>query len=261
VKINKRIESVSFVGSGNVATHLANTLSKIGVNIVEVFSRKTENAKIFAERFSCSVVNSLSEINPQTDLIIIAVPDSKIKSVSGELKFTNTLVVHTSGITKMEILDSNNNYGVFYPLQTFSKSREVEMNEIPFCIEAKNKSDFDLLAELASRISNNVKEVSSEQRKVLHLTAVMVNNFSNHMYHLAHGILEHNDLSFDFLLPLIHETALKVKSVHPKDAQTGPARRKDDSTMNEHLKMLNGFPEYQEIYKLLSQQIMKKYYE
>lgn len=251
---------MSFVGSGNVATHLAHALKNIGIEIVEVFSADTENAKRFAASINCSVLESLNEIK-NTDLVIIAVPDSKIKEVSQQLAAADLLVVHTSGITSMASLSGRNRFGVFYPLQTFSRQRDVEMLEVPFCVEANNEEDCSQLMELAGKLSGNVKKVSSEQRKVLHLAAVMVSNFSNHLYALANEILEKSNLEFGFLLPLIKETALKAADVNPKDAQTGPARRNDISTLEEHLEMLKEFPEFRETYKLLSEQIIKKYNE
>ncbi len=251
---------MSFVGSGNVATHLAHALINHGIEIVEVFSEKMENAKRFAAEINCSVVESLKNLKA-TDLIIIAVPDSKIEEVSLQLPENDSLVVHTSGITNMASLSGIKRIGVFYPLQTFSQQRTVEMLEVPFCIEAHYEEDCKLLLGLASKLSNNVKRVSSEQRKVLHLAAVMVSNFSNHLYALANEILEKSNLEFDFLLPLIKETALKAADVHPLDAQTGPARRNDVSTLEEHLEMLKEFPEFRETYKLLSEQIIKKYNE
>jgi len=261
LKSSKSIETVSFVGSGNVATHLAVALKGAGVEVAEVFSENTENAKTFAIKLQCSIAESIQNFKMTSDLTILTVPDSKIVEVSKLLPDSDSIVVHTSGITDISVLNGREHYGVFYPLQTFSKERKVDISEVPFCIEANNENDFNLLMELAFKLSNNVKKVSSDQRKLLHLTAVMVNNFSNHMYHLAQEILENNNIDFDFLLPLIQETALKINDVHPAKAQTGPARRKDNSTIKEHLKMLNEFPEYQEIYKLLSEQIMKKYHE
>jgi len=258
---NSSIKSVSFVGSGNVATHLAIALSDADVKIIEVFSQNPVNANKFAMDFNCTAVDSMQNFSAKAQLLIISVPDSKIKDVANELSYLQTLIVHTSGITGIEALSLNKKYGVFYPLQTFSKKRIIDMKDVPFCIEAKSETELNLLMNLALKISNNVKNVSSEQRKILHLMAVMVSNFSNHLYHLAHDILATNNLSFDFLIPLINETALKIKDVHPSDAQTGPARRKDVSTIDEHMKMLNAFPEYKEIYRLLSEQIMKKYHE
>lgn len=259
MKSSNSIQTASFVGSGNVATHLAIALKKVGVEIIDVFSENTENAKRFAAELKCSFSHGIQNLN--SDITILAIPDSKIKEVSGLLPENDSIVVHTSGITDMSVLEGRKHFGVFYPLQTFSKERKVEMGKIPFCIEANNEDDLSLLVELASKLSQNVKAVSSKQRKLLHLTAVMVNNFSNHMYHMASEILETNNLDFELLLPLIQETAQKVNDIIPIKAQTGPARRNDKTTLDEHMEMLNAFPEYREIYKLLSEQIMKKYHE
>lgn len=261
MKHQKKIQSVSFVGSGNVATHLALALKNVGVEIVEVFSEKTKNAKNFAAEFNCSFAEGIQNLKMTSDMTLLAVPDSKIGEVSRLLPDSDSMVVHTSGITDISAIGTRKRFGVFYPLQTFSKERKVDISNVPFCIEANNENDFNLLMNLASRLSKNVNKVSSEQRKLLHLTAVLVNNFSNHMYNLAQEILETNNMDFDFLIPLIQETALKVKDIPPGKAQTGPARRKDSSTIKEHMEMLNAFPEYREIYKLLSEQIMKKYNE
>lgn len=261
MKNQKSIQSVSFVGSGNVATHLAIALNKIGVEVVEVFSYHTENSKSFAKKLDCSIIESLQNMKLTADITILAVPDGKIQEISSQLPDNDSIIVHTSGITEMSAIDGRKRFGVFYPLQTFSKERKVDMSEVPFCVEANNADDLLILKDLASRLSKNVNEVNSEQRKLLHLTAVLVSNFSNHMYNLAHEILANKNIDFDFLLPLIQETAQKVKDIKPGQAQTGPARRNDISTIDEHMEMLNAFPEYREIYKLLSEQIIKKYNE
>lgn len=259
MEASSNIQKVSFVGTGNVAWHLAKALKNAGVEIGDVFSPTKANAEIFASEFGCKTVEQLNAF-AICDLLIIAVPDSKIAELSPKIDLQETLLVHTSGITPMSSLGGRNRFGVFYPLQTFSKKRAVNMSEVPFCIEANNENDYRALIELAAKLSKTVKRVNSHDRKVLHLTAVMVSNFTNHLYGLAHEILEAGDLSFDFLKPLIKETALKASDVHPTEAQTGPARRKDFSTLEEHLEMLKAFPENREIYKLLSEQIIKKYH-
>ncbi len=159
----------------------------------------------------------------------------------------------------MDDLATHARRGVFYPLQTFSLDRELDMSKSPFCIEAIQEKDELQLIELANLLSKSVYKISSEQRKYLHLTAVMVSNFSNHLYHLAHDILETKALDFDLLLPLIIETASKVHEITPGEAQTGPARRKDHQTMRKHLEMLADFPEYAELYRLLSGQILRRH--
>ena len=256
---NRNIKKISFVGTGNVAWHLAKALKNAGVQIVEVCSPAKTNAEIFAKEFGCKSVEQLNAFT-DCDLLIVAVPDSKIAELSPQIQLQDALIVHTSGITPMSSLGRRNRFGVFYPLQTFSKKRTVNMSEVPFCIEANNENDCEALLNLAAKLSKTVKRVSSHDRKILHLTAVIVSNFTNHLYGLAHEILEAGDLSFDFLKPLIKETAHKATDVNPTEAQTGPARRKDFSTLEEHLEMLKAFPENREIYKLLSEQIIKKYH-
>ncbi len=255
------IKSVSFVGSGNVATHLAIAMQKAGISIKTVYSPNKQNSAEFAHRFDCEDVMGLSKVGEGVDILILAVPDSKVEEICNSVKDNNTLIVHTSGITSMDALKSKSRYGVFYPLQTFSKERELDMKKVPFCLEANNEEDLDRMFELAQKLSSKVNFVDSKKRKLLHLTAVMVSNFSNHLYHLSYDILEAGGVSFDFLKPLIQETAAKVEEIHPQNAQTGPARRNDISTLEEHMKMLSEFPEYQYVYKLLSDQIRKKFHE
>lgn len=255
------IETVSFVGSGNVATHLALALLKAGIVIKSVYSPNKRNVDCFAEKFNCQVVRGVEELAKNVDMLILAVPDSRVEQVCNSLPDKGILVVHTSGITSMDALKSKSRHGVFYPLQTFSKERELDMKTVPFCLEANKKEDLDLMYDLAQKISSNVHFVDSKKRKLLHLTAVMVSNFSNHLYHLSYEILEAAGVSFDFLKPLIQETAAKIEEIHPHKAQTGPARRNDVSTVDEHMKMLVEFPEYQQVYKLLSEQIRKKFHE
>ena len=146
-------------------------------------------------------------------------------------------------------------------MQTFSKSREVEFTNIPVCIEGSDETTTNLLIDLAKKISNNVVMLNSEQRQYLHLTAVTVNNFSNLMYNLAHDVLIEKEIDFSLLLPLIQETALKVHIINPSEAQTGPARRNDKSTINKHLELLNNYPDYKEVYRLLSNQLIRKYHD
>jgi predicted short-subunit dehydrogenase-like oxidoreductase (DUF2520 family) len=244
-----------------VATHLAKAIKDIGIGIDSVYSPNKTNAADFSNRFDCKALTSANDVSASADLVILAVPDSKVQIVCDAIPDSGKLFCHTSGITDMQALKSKSRFGVFYPLQTFSKLREVDMKHIPFCLEANKEDDLALLSALASRISENVRFVNSHKRKILHLTAVMVSNFSNHLYHLAYDILESNELDFNFLKPLIKETALKVQGIHPLEAQTGPARRNDIPTLDEHIEMLMKFPEYQHIYKILSEQIRKKYHE
>jgi predicted short-subunit dehydrogenase-like oxidoreductase (DUF2520 family) len=245
--------SVSIIGSGNVAQHLISAFEKAGnIELVQIYSRNPKAN--FPDSKSVAITSNFNELLP-VDLYIIAVSDDIITSVSEQISFTNQLVVHTSGSVAMESLNNSNRKGVFYPLQTLSKTKEINFKEVPLCIEAESNSDLQLLNEVASAISNNVFEIDSNQRKSLHVAAVFVNNFTNHLFQIGNEICYENGVSFEILKPLILETANKINSLSPKEAQTGPAKRKDTTTINKHLDFLSN-PNHKEIYKILTKSII-----
>ena len=247
---------IVLLGSGNVATHLAKALKSKGEEIVQVYSQNLDNAKLLADLITAKAVNDLNEVKQNADLYIISVKDDAIESVAKSLKNVTGLVVHTSGTTDINILSSQvTKSGVFYPLQTFSKEKEVSFANIPLCIEANDESQLTILNNLAAKISRKVYELNGEKRKVLHLAAVFACNFPNHLYALANKILSQNGLDFEIIRPLIAETADKVMSNLPENVQTGPAVRADESTLNNHLTMLTDMPEFQNIYQTLSDSI------
>ena len=247
---------IVLLGSGNVATHLALALKAVGENITQVFSLNLINAKALAEKVDSKSTNSFSEIESNADLYIISVKDDAIAEVAVNLEGVNGLVVHTSGTTDIKVLSSVvKNAGVFYPLQTFSKNKEVDFAMIPLCLEATNLKQLEILNSLANKLSTKVYQLDGEKRKILHLAAVFACNFTNHLYALANQILGDNNLDFDIIRPLIAETADKVMIDLPDNLQTGPAVRNDESTINKHLTMLADLPELQEIYKTLSNSI------
>jgi predicted short-subunit dehydrogenase-like oxidoreductase (DUF2520 family) len=243
---------ITLIGSGNVAQHLIKAFSKSeAVEIVQVFSRKKEKLASLIDYDK--IVNDFEDLK-EADLYIMAVSDNAISEVSQQLPFNNQLVAHTSGAVSIETLDDKNRKGVFYPLQTFSKKKDIDFSVIPICLEAENTFDFRVLDIVAKAISNAVFPINSEQRKALHVAAVFVNNFTNHLYQIGQEICEENQVSFEILKPLIQETAEKIKTLDPIDAQTGPARRYDSSTIEAHLKYLtNG--NQKNIYKILTQSI------
>ena len=245
--------SVSIIGSGNVAQHLISAFEKAdGIELVQVYLRNPNSITSISK--SIAFTQNFNELQP-VDLFIIAVSDDAIVSVSEQIPFINHLVVHTSGSVAMESLSNSNRKGVFYPLQTLSKTKEINFKEVPLCLEAENKSDMKMLHEVASAISNNVYEIDSNQRKSLHIAAVFVNNFANHLFQIGNDICNENGVSFEILKPLILETANKINSLSPKEAQTGPAKRGDTSTINKHLDFLTD-PNQKEIYKILTKSII-----
>lgn len=251
------IESVVFIGAGNLATQLAQALTRKGIKVKQIYSRTLESAKELAKKVDADCIDDLSLLMNDADLYIISVKDSAIEEVLMNLSLDkDRLVVHTAGSISMEVMSgSTNHYGVFYPLQTFSKFRMIDFSEIPICIEANDSSTLLKLQQLAERLSSSVYPINSEKRKTLHLAAVFVNNFVNHFYAIGSEILEGKNLDFDLLKPLIRETASKIDSMTPLEAQTGPGRRNDQGVINAQLKLLQDQPEFQKIYSFVTESI------
>lgn len=249
---------ITIIGSGNVATHLAAAFKNGGHSIVQVYSRDMHNASLLAYHVKAEAIDSLEQINPETDLFVIAVKDDAIEAIASILAKYQKLIVHTSGATDLQVLlKRTQNAGVFYPLQTFSKTKEVNFDTVPLCIEGANEQITSQLNELAYAITQNVYRINSAERKTLHLAAVFACNFTNYLYYLSQQLLADQKLPFDLLRPLILETAEKVQEHLPASVQTGPAVRNDEKTMNAHLQLLHENPELQQLYKLLSQGIIK----
>ncbi|WP_337965774.1 DUF2520 domain-containing protein [uncultured Flavobacterium sp.] len=243
---------ITIIGSGNVAQHLIKAFTKSElIEIVQVFSRKKEALSSIIDYNK--IVNDFEELI-EADLYIIAVSDKAISEVSSNLPFQNRIVVHTSGAASLDVLDPKNRKGVFYPLQTFSKKKEIDFSTIPMCLEAENTFDFRVLETVAKSISSAVYPINSDQRKALHVAAVFVNNFSNHLYQIGQEICNEHQVPFEVLKPLIQETAEKIKTLDPIDAQTGPAKRKDSNTIEAHLEYLSN-ENQKNIYKILTQSI------
>lgn len=249
--------NVTFIGSGNVATHMAVALKSGGVRLHQIWSRNPHHAAALSDAVGASPVANLSEIDVRADLLVIAVKDDAIAEVCNALKGFAGLVVHTSGATDIDVLSSFENYGVLYPLQTFSKSRPVDFTKVPLFVEANNLKTLNDLKGIASGLSSSVYEAHGNQRKALHLSAVFACNFVNHLYALGNRVLQDRGLDFEMLRPLILETAEKVQIDMPQNVQTGPAVRNDEQTILRHLDLLNGMPELQEIYETLTKSIKK----
>jgi len=249
---------ITLIGSGNVATHLAAALKNAGHNIVQVYSRTLQNAALLAYHVKAEAIDDLQAINPQTDLFVIAVKDDAIGPIAQQLAKYGQPMVHTSGATDLyTLLAFADNVGVFYPLQTFSKTKEVDFRNVPLCLESKDEVLSKTLQDLAQTVSNKVYFIDSNKRKTLHLAAVFACNFPNYLYNIAQQILAKQDIDFELLRPLILETAKKVQQSLPADVQTGPALRNDEITMQNHLQLLNDEPQLQQLYNLLSQGIIK----
>lgn len=245
---------IVIIGTGNVATHLFLAFQKsINTEVVQVFNRSKKSLSFFEK--SVNTTSSISKLK-DADVYIIAISDDYIAAVSKKLQFHNKLVVHTSGSIAMKAIAKQNRRGVFYPLQTFSKAKAVDFKYIPLCLEAEKPEDLNTLQQLADSISDAVYLIDSTQRKALHIAAVFINNFVNHLYQKGEEICTEHNVSFDILKPLIQETAAKVMRLSPELSQTGPAIRNDNKVIQQHLSDLNT-PTQQEIYKLLTKSIQQ----
>ena len=246
---------ITFIGSGNIATNLAYAFDKAGHTIHQVVSTHESHAKELASKFGAYYGDTSSELY-NADFIIIAVSDEAYPQALTLVNATcRAIVCHTSGSVSMNILSSYlGDFGVIYPLQSLRKEEVKNVMQVPFFIEGNNASTLNKIKELADSISNKVSEVTSEQREKYHLAAVFANNFTNLMYSIAAEYLEKEGLNFDNLLPIITETALRLKEGEPKAWQTGPAKRGDKAVIDKHISMLNE-PSLKIIYKQLSEYI------
>ncbi len=246
---------IVFIGSGNVATHLAVALKASGNEIIQVYSRTFENAKILAVKTGAVPVNDIGSIFCDADLYIFSVKDDALPIVISQMPRTNGIWAHTAGSVPLNVFSLfKEKYGVIYPLQTFSKDRGLNFSEIPLFIEGDCDDTTRTLLALAKTISSNVQYLPGYKRLYLHLAAVFACNFANHMYALASDIVSNEDIQFDILKPLIAETAAKVMEMQPVAAQTGPAVRFDEKVMKKHLELIPD-PMIREIYSLLSKSI------
>ena len=247
--------SVIILGTGNVGTHLIKAFLKAeNVNLVQVFARKKEALGFIDDSIDCTT--DIANLK-QADIYIIAISDNAISEFSSQLFDKNKLVVHTSGAVSIKKLKNKGSKGVFYPLQTFSKTYPVNFKEIPICIEADTKTNLTLLNQLASSISEKVYNISSDQRKYIHVAAVFINNFVNHTYKIGFDICKENNIPQDILYPLLLETAKKATFVNPSTIQTGPAYRNDTKTIATHIELLS--EEQKIIYKIVTESIQKTY--
>lgn len=253
------ITSVSLIGAGNLAWHLGRELHHLGLRIVEVYSPTAEHATALADLTGAAVAGSIEQLSAEAELYIIAVKDDAIPDIIRRFPFPDKAVVHTSGSQPLDLFPSAfTRAGVWYPLQSFRKEKPVHWMGIPVCIEARDEQMADQLESLGRLITGTTYRMSSAQRAWAHLGAVMVSNFSNALYTGADDLLREQGLSFSLLLPLILETAARLRELPPAQAQTGPARRNDEAVIRRHLDMLQGHPEWQEIYSRLTEIIRSR---
>ncbi len=260
-----RALKIDFIGAGNLAWNLAPALERCGASVINIYSQNIKNAaKLAGKLYEGQVKEELDFSNTGTDIIIIAVADDAIEDIAKEIILTNdVIVVHTSGSVSITTLGylATSNIGVFYPLQTFTKNQLIDFSNIPICIEAENKLTNSVLTKLAKSLSSNVLSISSSQRQQLHLAAVFSNNFTNWLLTQSHSILKKANLDLSILQPLLEQSISKAIEFGPSNVQTGPAKRQDFEVLDKHLELLSNNQNQQEIYKIISQQIVDHYQE
>ena len=246
---------IVIIGSGNVAYHLAKAFQKNKIPVSQLFGRNENDLKYISEQLQ--IPFSTSQLQ-DADLYLICVSDGSISEVSKLITKENCLVAHTSGSLPKEILEGNFRKASFYPLQTFSKSKDLDYKEVPFFVESDDKNDLELLKNLALNISKKVMVSTYEKRKYIHLTAVFACNFVNHLFARAKEISDSQEIPFDYFLPLIKETTAKIEILEPKLAQTGPAIRNDERVLKAHEDLITD-EEQLKIYKIMNESIKKMY--
>lgn len=269
---------IVLIGAGNLATHLGKALRAAGHDMLQVFSRTMQSAETLASLLDAEPLTDIAQVRDDADVYIFSVKDSALAQLVaqlcrheadglGEDGAVNALrkakkgehervFLHTAGSMPMSVFKGMaQHYGVLYPMQTFSKQREVDFSIIPCFVEANDEFAQKQIEGLAREISGRVYQLSSEDRKYLHLSAVFACNFANHCYAISQELLEEHGIPFDVMLPLINETAAKVHEMKPKDAQTGPAVRYDENVIDKQSKLLENHPHFKKVYDSMSKSI------
>ena len=248
---------IVLIGAGNLATHLGKALHAAGHDMVQVFSRTMQSAETLASLLDAEPLTNMAQVRDDADVYIFSVKDSALEQLVSQLCGGEKKVfLHTAGSMPMSVFRGKAlHYGVLYPMQTFSKQREVDFSIIPCFIEANDEFALKQIESLAGQISHRVYQLSSEDRKYLHLSAVFACNFANHCYAASQELLQQHGIPFDVMLPLIDETAAKVHGMTPKEAQTGPAVRYDENVIGKQIQLLENQPYFQKIYDCMSKSI------
>ena len=254
------IKNISIIGTGNVAWHLGNAFAKAGIEIKHIAGRDQDKTKQLAELLGTKSYGVLEEEIPESDLYLLAVKDDVIRTVFEKIYKKGRFIVHLAGAIEGNILAMrNNNYGVIWPMQTLSKNNDIDLQHTLIAVSGNSPESQLMLKELACQISSRVIEVSDVQRAVMHLSAVWINNYTNHMYDIAYNLLKENNLSLELFYPLMEEHLTKLKEIAPDQLQTGPAIRGDMSTLAKHKSMLKNHKYWKELYDTLAKSILHKY--
>lgn len=258
---SKEFKEVVLIGAGNLSTHLGKNLYKKGYKISQVFSKSKDSANTLSKVLKAEPITDFSRIKKDSDFYFICLKDDLISKSIKKIPTLSGIVIHTSGSVNLNVLSSKfENCGVLYPIQTFNKHiKKLSFSNIPLCIEANNEFSYSSIKELANHLSENVRDINSKQRQTIHLAAVFSCNFVNYLFEIADNLLKKEKIDISLLYPLIEQTIAKIKTNAPAEVQTGPAVRNDIKTIEEHLKLLENEKKYQEIYRLLTENIINSH--
>ncbi|GAB4245918.1 MAG: DUF2520 domain-containing protein [Saprospiraceae bacterium] len=257
---------ISIIGTGNLATHLSAACGRSGVQVLQVWGRNAEKAKAVAAISGAAAISGFHDLNQAADLTLLAVADDAIAEMANSLAAlfgkseAQPVVVHLSGATPMAVLQAAalKHYGVFWPLQSFRSGKTVDFKKVPICINASDDNALASISRLARLLSEEVCTVSEEQRQTLHLAAVFVNNFTNHLLTISKELIDEAGVPFKLLKPLLRETVNRLDEADPQDMQTGPAIRGDLKTIERHMHLLAAHPRFRQLYALLSESIRNR---
>jgi predicted short-subunit dehydrogenase-like oxidoreductase (DUF2520 family) len=252
------IRTISMIGAGRLATSLGTELREKGFQFVQVMNKTEEKGRRLAELLHAQFAQYPSDLSP-ADLYIISVADEALPEICNNLRYLEGIVAHTSGTIPLDAIHQcSQRTGVLYPPQSFPLEKAVSYRGVTFCVEGSDPQTEQDLFEVAERISGKVARVRSEQRLWLHLSAAFASNFPNFMYAVAEELMKNSGLDMEILLPLINETAAHARSKDIFSLQTGPAAREDQNVIGKHLQLLKDFPEYKEIYQVMTSSIIKQ---
>lgn len=249
---------IVIVGSGNVATVLGRLCIANEHQVLQVLSRNADHAKILADELGCAFADDNGALNQNADLYLFSINDGSLAQLNDWFSLGSKLVVHTAGSVSIDVLSSlSRNHGVLYPLQSLRKEMAYK-NDIPFLIDGNNEETVSGIKAFAATLSNNVNLANDRERLKLHVAAVVVSNFTNHLYALAEDFCNKEGVDFKLLVPLIKETAERTETLSPADSQTGPAVRNDVFTLEKHIRLLSGYPKLKYMYLKLTDSIITK---
>ena len=255
------INSIIIFGSGNVASHLVPALLESNIKILQIFSRNKDTACKLAKLANADFVSDIKSILPSADAYFFAMNDLANTQIANSLNIEHgKIMVHTAGSLSMNIfMEKTNNYGVFYPFQTFSRDSDLDFSKVPICLESSNDYCMNELEGLADRLSCNHYKINEDERKTIHLAGVFACNFMNHTVYLGQNILENSGIPQSILMPLLEQSFNKIINRGAKDSQTGPAIRNDKISIEKHLEILQKNKNLYDLYKVLSESINKTY--